>query len=257
MSILQAVISGVVQGLTEFLPVSSSGHLVILHHYFGFQEPQILFDISLHIGTLGAVVFVFWREIVDIKRWKANLGWAIVWGSVSTAIIGIGLGNIFNNKPFFGNVRFVGAMLLLTSFWLLLGTIAEKKVKDKSTAINWWQAGIIGLSQGIALIPGISRSGATISTALILRREGRLAVYFSFLLSIPATFGAFFYQLSFPLVANSISLSYLVNILVGSSIAFIVGLFALKAVLKVVSKNRLYLFSIYCFLLGGAVFVRG
>ncbi len=256
MTIVQAIISGLVQGLTEFLPVSSSGHLVILHHYFGFQEPQILFDICLHIATLGAVIFVFWREIIDIRRWKSGLGWALLIGSISTAIVGIWLGNIFD-KRLFDNIPLVGAMLLITALWLLLGTIAAKIRKNKSTALNWWQALIIGISQGIALIPGISRSGATISTALILRREGKLAVYFSFLLSIPATFGALLYQLRVPFVANVISPSYFANLLAGGAVAFIVGLVALKIVLKVVGKNKLYFFSIYCFLLGVAVLILG
>lgn len=256
MSIVQAIISGLVQGLTEFLPVSSSGHLVILHHYFGLPEPQILFNICLHIATLGAVIFVFWREIIDIRRWKSGLGWALLIGSISTAIVGTGLGNIFG-KRLFGSVPLVGAMLLLTSLWLLLGTLVAKKREDKSTALNWWQALIIGISQGIALIPGISRSGATISTALILKRERKLAVYFSFLLSIPATLGALLYQLRVPLVANVVSPSYLANLLVGGVVAFIVGLATLKVVLKVVGKNKLYFFSIYCFLFGVAVLILG
>lgn len=249
MTIIQAIISGLVQGLTEFLPVSSSGHLVILHRYFGFQEPQILFYICLHIGTLGAVVCLFWRDIVDIKRRKSNMGWALIIGSIPAAIIGVWLGGTFNSR-LFGSVRFVGAMLLLTSLWLLLATLAEKKGKNKSATLNRRQALIIGISQGIALVPGISRSGATISTALIMKREGKLAVHFSFLLSIPVTLGALFYQLRSPLTVSSLSSSSIVNILIGSGIAFGVGFFALKAVLKVVLKNKLYLFSIYCFLLG-------
>lgn len=249
MTIIQAIISGLVQGLTEFLPVSSSGHLVILHRYFGFHQPQILFNICLHIGTLGAVLCIFWRKIIDIARWKSNLGWALIIGSIPTAIIGIWLGSTFNSQ-LFGSVRFVGAMLLVTSLWLLLGTLAGKKGKSKSATLNRGQALIIGISQGIALIPGISRSGATISTALIMKREGKLAVYFSFLLSIPATLGALFYQLNSPLAVNSLSPSSIVNILVGSGVAFGVGFFALKAVIKIVYKNKLYFFSIYCFLLG-------
>lgn len=249
MTIIQAIISGLVQGLTEFLPVSSSGHLVILHRYFGFHQPQILFNICLHIGTLGTVIFVFWREIIDIKRWKSGLGWALIIGSIPTAIIGIWLGSTFNSR-LFGSVRFVGAMLLVTSFWLLLATIAEKKGKVKSTTLNRWQALIIGISQGIALIPGISRSGATISTALIMKCERKLAVYFSFILSVPVTIGALFYQISSPLVMSSLSPSSVVNILMGSVVAFGVGFVALKILLKVIYKNKLYLFSIYCFLLG-------
>lgn len=249
MTIIQAIISGLVQGLTEFLPVSSSGHLVILHRYFGFHQPQILFNICLHIGTLGTVIFVFWREIIDIKRWKSGLGWALIIGSIPTAIIGIWLGSTFNSR-LFGSVRFVGAMLLVTSFWLLLATIAEKKGKVKSTTLNRWQALIIGISQGIALIPGISRSGATISTALIMKCERKLAVYFSFILSVPATIGALFYQINSPLVMSSLSPSSVVNILMGSVVAFGVGFVALKILLKVIYKNKLYLFSIYCFLLG-------
>lgn len=255
MTIIQAIISGIVQGLTEFLPVSSSGHLVILHRYFGLQEPQVFFNICLHIGTLGAIIFVFRKEIIALKRWKSGLVRALIFASLSTAIIGIFLAN-FSDR-LFGSIRLVGAMLLVTAFWLALGTLALRKKGGKSIAPNQWQALIIGAAQGIALIPGISRSGATISTALMLKGERNLAVYFSFLISIPATLGALFYQLKTPLLIDSLSPTYITNILVGTAVAFVVGLIALKAVLKAVGKNRLYLFSIYCFLIGGAVLILG
>ena len=206
---LHAAALGVIQGLTEFLPVSSSGHLVLLQHLFGLQEPEILFDISLHVGTLVAVCAVFFKEIRSILsallRLPALVGQTggirgvlseneeirmmalIVVGSVPTALLGFGFHRIVDQ--IFGAVWVVGLMLLVTGT-LLFATRGLKPSGRSTGAVRFRDALIIGLVQGLAILPGISRSGSTISVALFLGIDREFAGRFSFLLSIPAIFGA-------------------------------------------------------------------
>ena len=266
MDVYQSILLGIIQGLTEFLPVSSSGHLVLMQNIFGLTEPELFFDISLHMGTLIAVCFVFFFEIKAIlltlirlpMLFKTSNGIAallkengeirmaalIIGGSIPTAIMGI----LFHEMAdqLFGSVWIVGAMLLVTGtlLWLTRRISFEGRVLDQ---MNSKDALILGLIQGLAIIPGISRSGSTISVALFLKIDRELAGRYSFLLSIPAMLGALIMGLNSEALHGSVSGGI---ILVGTITAGFVGYIALRFLLRIVKMGRLYLFAPYCWLAG-------
>ena len=260
MTVAQAIISGIVQGLTEFLPISSSGHLVILHRYFELRDSQILFDIFLHLGTLVATIVVLWRDILTLFSTERRVGFLIMAGSVPTVIVAILFGDLF--EKFFVNVRVVGIMLVVTGIWLALGSVKIRfsslgKSSNSNRRLYLWQALIIGTAQGVALIPGISRSGATISTGLLCGVEKRLAVIFSFLLAIPATLGAVLFKIRDIGGANYIFVSgklssriEIIPLLIGSITAAVTGMFAIRFLMDIVKRGRLYIFSFYCVIAG-------
>ena len=268
---IEAVVLGVIQGLTEFLPVSSSGHLVLMQNMMGLTEPELLFDVCVHIGTLLAVMAVFLTEIKDIlvglgrfpRSYKAAGSWRVVYardeairmavliviGSVPTVIIGL----LFNEiaDKIFGSIGIVGIMLLITGTALWL----TKRVKPGHRHIKQMTVRdvlILGVVQGLAILPGISRSGATISTALFCGLERQLAGRFSFLLSLPAIMGALVLQLDFSKGHGSIAWG---TILVGSIAAAVVGYLALRILLRIVKTGQLHWFSLYCWPLGVAALI--
>ena len=246
MSIVKALLSGAVQGLTEFLPVSSSGHLTILHKCFGLEESPLLFDIFLHIATLLAIVIFFRKDILKLFRKKRRWIGLIIAGCIPTVVIGI----LFYGslKDLFGNLRGVGAMLIITGIWLLVPCLPIFKRKQPSP-VRLPQALLIGLAQSIAIAPGISRSGATIATGLMAGVEKEEAVRFSFILSIPAILGALAYELknSQGFLSESVGLAPLV---IGMLAALIVGILCIKLLLAIVRRGKLHYFSPYCVILG-------
>lgn len=266
MKSVEAIVLGVIQGLTEFLPVSSSGHLVLFQNLFGLNEPELLFDICLHVGTLSAVIIVFHREILEILkslfqisgRMKAAGGFIrlckidpsirmamlIVLGSIPTAFIGLLFKEI--TDQLFGSITVVGVMLLITGtvLWLTRRIGSEGRPINQTTLKD---ALIIGIVQGLAILPGISRSGSTISTALFLGVDRKVAGRYSFLLSIPAIAGALVLGLDTPELHTNIPMG---TIIVGSLVSALVGWFALVLLLRVVDRGQLYRFSPYCWLVG-------
>ena len=263
---LQSVMLGLIQGLTEFLPVSSSGHLVLLQNLFGIREPELLFDISLHLGTLLAVFIVFYQEILKIfqtlLRFPAlirssenlksvfadneeiRIAALIIIGSIPTGILGILFHKI--TDQIFGSVWIVGLMLLVTGtlLWFTRQISIEGRPLIK---VRIRDALMIGLMQGMAIMPGISRSGSTISIALFLGINREIAGRYSFLLSIPAILGAMIIGLDSTIIQTNIPVK---TILLGTVIAAIVGYIALKILLRIVQQGRLYYFAPYCWLLG-------
>ncbi|MBT8332530.1 MAG: undecaprenyl-diphosphatase UppP [Deltaproteobacteria bacterium] len=268
MNFVQAIILGIIQGLTEFLPVSSSGHLVLLQHVLGLEEAEILFDVSVHLGTLVAVIVVFRREIKNIvmalprliavagKKDRAvsaiesdpelKMAVLIVIGFIPTALLGLAFSGIADRL--FSSVLIVGFMLMVTGWllWLTRWTIktARQPVFDR---LNFKNAFLIGIVQGLAIIPGISRSGSTISIGMLLGIERETAARYSFLLSIPAIVGAGLLSLIECLHETDLSIKIP---LVGAVTAAIVGYAALRALLKVVKKGGLHMFAPYCWLVG-------
>lgn len=237
----QAIISGIVQGVAEFLPISSSGHLVILHKLTGSPEPEILFDLFLHLGTLAAIFIVFGRDIIDAVTTKKKTGFLILLGSAVTFLLVILF--IKNIEAAFENVKIVGFMFIVTGLWLIAGNFIRLGT-EKMTALK---AGLIGLVQGIAALPGISRSGATISTGLFLGLDGQASAKFSFLLSIPAILGAFLFKVK----EAGLDFSAMnANYFIGFIVACFIGIISLKILLKALYRNKFHWFGVYCILLG-------
>lgn len=247
MTFFEAIASGMVQGITEFLPISSSGHLVLLHAYFGFQEPRLLFDLCLHLGTVAAVFVLFWRRFLLFFTEEKKLLYCVLLGSLPTGIIGLVFGS--RVEHFFVQPKVVGVGFLLTAAWLFAG---ERFRSEKKKELNVWSALLIGVSQGIAILPGVSRSGATIATALLLGLTSAVAVEYSFFLSIPAVFGTFLYKLFKE--ENPWAFSFFreegVGVVVGMVTAMVFGIFAIRWITRIVQKGRLYFFSLYLLVLG-------
>jgi undecaprenyl-diphosphatase len=265
---IEAIILGIIQGLTEFLPVSSSGHLVLFQQLFGLKEAELFFDVCVHLGTLLAVIVVFHREIQNIiaallrlvsitgkkeKFWQQvesdpdlKMALLIIVGCIPTAVLGLMFHGIADQL--FSSSFFTGLMLMVTG--LLLWLTRRAKPGDRGTDIEGFsrtKALIIGMVQGLAIIPGISRSGSTISIGLLLGIDRETAARYSFLLSIPAIVGAGALSLKDGLshADPAIRLS-----LWGAAAAALVGYGALKVLLSVVKKGRLYMFAPYCWLVG-------
>jgi undecaprenyl-diphosphatase len=255
MTVLQAIFLGVVQGLTEFLPVSSSGHLVFFQSVFGLAEPQLAFDVMLHLGTLLAVVVYFRTDIsrVLLGTWawvrgrregevEAKLLLWIVVASVPTGLMGVLLKDWV--ESLFSMPKTVGLMLLVTGLVLWLTRIVKRNEKTTGQ-MGVWDALVIGIAQGVAIIPGISRSGSTISTGLFCGLNRELAGKFSFLLSIPAILGATF--LKFREIDTGAEFGVT---LIGMTVAFVIGLLSLKLLMKIIRAGKLSGFAYYCWAMG-------
>jgi undecaprenyl-diphosphatase len=262
MNNIQAVLLGIIQGLTEFLPVSSSGHLVLFQKLFGISEPALLFDTMLHAGTLAAVVAVLWKDIWAILR-KINqpLTVYLIIATVPTVIAAL----VFR-KPLeraFETGRFLGFAFLMTSALLIGADLSAKRgtvkggaasdcVAKKTVTIGWLDALVIGIMQAVAIIPGVSRSGATLSGALSRRLDRDFAARFSFLLSIPAILGAVIFQLKDLMKGGAAETAGIgaAAMIAGTISAAIVGFFAVRLMLKIVREKSLRGFAIYTGVLG-------
>jgi len=265
LAIIKALVLGIVQGVTEFLPVSSSGHLVLGQHLFGIKEPEIFFDVMLHLGTLGAVCVVFRRDIWSLIKeffyllkilfnksalaaaWQERPSFKllvlILAGTIPTGIIGIVFKDTFESM--FASTLTVGIALLVTGSILFLTGRIKQGTRD-ITGFRAVDALIIGLVQGMAIIPGISRSGSTISAGLFLKLDRELTARFSFLLSIPAILAAVALQVK---DAGQSTFSPL-ELSLGFLAALISGFLALMLLLKIVRSGRLHVFAYYCWLIG-------
>jgi len=269
MELHQGIILGIIQGLTEFLPVSSSGHLVLGQIFFGITQSQLTFDISVHMGTLLAVLVVYSSDILamissvsgfllkaalfkpvsHLVKDDKNLQMAglIIIGSIPTAIIGLVLKQ-FEHVLFTSEIL-VGAMLILTGTILWLSRNYYFNESQKSE-FGMKKAISIGIIQGLAVIPGISRSGSTIATGMFLGLDRHTAAKFSFLLSIPAILGAQVLSLK-DMISRGLTID---PVTIYATIAsFITGLIALKILLTLVHSGRFHLFAPYCWLAGSLV----
>jgi undecaprenyl-diphosphatase len=268
MTACEAIILGVIQGLTEFLPVSSSGHLVLFQKMFGMKHAELFFDVAVHLGTLVAVIVVFRLEIKKIIKALVQLiflagpkitilqkvesdpqlkmALLIVIGSIPTAILGFLFAGIADRL--FTSGLNTGLMLIVTGLllWLTRQKVASKE-QAQSNRLTPKNALIIGTVQGLAIIPGISRSGSTISIGLMLGIDREIAARYSFLLSIPAIVGAGLLSFKDGLFQTDLAIE---TALLGALTAALVGCAALKALLQMVKKGRLHVFAPYCWLVG-------
>ena len=254
MTAFQAVILGIIQAFTEFLPISSSGHLVLVQKFFLFQTPPIFFDILVHIGTLLAIIFYLRKELTDLvlnykRKENQKLIALIILGTMPIILVGFLIRN--RVETIFNSLTILGISFLLTAI-ILLSTHFIKKFEKNLTKINWKDSIFIGFSQALAILPGVSRSGATISAALWKNIDRKSSFRFSFFLAIPAILGALILQLFE--IRDSVKID-IVNGLIGLVVATIFGFLALKILEKVLIKGKLSLFGCYCFLLGVIVLI--
>lgn len=274
LSFIKAALLGALQGATEFLPVSSSGHLVIAQQLLGVRLEGgglLAFDVCLHFGTLLAVVAVFWRDLIFIfksfthriapgestvdercgltARQARRLGFMIILGTIPAAVVGLSLHDFFDKLM--SRPLSAAAMLLVTGTILWLTRWAKGRGIDMSV-MKWWQALVIGLAQAAAIIPGISRSGSTIATGLYLGLDRGLAARFSFLLAVPAIAGATVIKLGD--LAN-FSPDILVATILGTVVAAVVGFACIKWLLSLIRHGRFWWFAFYCWAAGLAAII--
>lgn len=262
MTIFDAVILGLIQGLTEFLPVSSSGHLVLGQHLLNIQNADVLaFDVYVHFGTLISVCVIFRRDIRDILlalwtmvrsgNWKAayrdnehvRLASAILIGSIPAAIVGLKFHDEIEQA--FSDPKLVAVNLIITGL-ILFVTRLSRPVEGRRPGP--WSALIIGFAQAVAILPGISRSGSTISTAMYLRLSPSLAARFSFLLAIPVIGGAALLETK-AMVQQGMESGF-APFAIGLAVSALTGYLAIKLLLRLIERGKFSLFAYYCFALG-------
>ncbi|RMF10162.1 MAG: undecaprenyl-diphosphate phosphatase [Candidatus Neomarinimicrobiota bacterium] len=248
MTYLEAVLLGALQGVTEFLPISSSGHLVLGQAWLGISLPGKTFEVVLHLGSLISILLVFWpdiRNLVLSLHQTATRRYAgiLLWATLPAALIGIWLEEWFDQA--FDSPHLVAASLVVTGLILF----ATKFLTPGQREVDWKRGFYIGLAQMCAIVPGISRSGSTISAALALGVESQEAARFSFLLALPAIAGAGLLTLREVMVTPELGLP-LGPALAGFLTSVLVGYAALTWLLRIVSRGKLYQFSAYCFILG-------
>lgn len=272
MTYFQAIILGLAQGLSEFLPISSSGHLALLQYFFGVSADNVLpFAVLLHLGTLVSVFIVYWKDIVELMkelgrviadictgkglRINANptrrLGFMIIVATIPTAIIGLVFNDVFG--ALYNSLVAIGAGLLVTGTILVIAEKMgsnDKYIKD----MKFRNALFVGIMQGVAICPGISRSGSTLFGGLIAGLNKEFAVKFAFLISIPSILGSVIIEAPEAFKAG-MDMSLIGPVIVGVGVSALSGLFAIKAMIKLVSNSRLIGFSFYTWALGISVII--
>lgn len=266
MNIIEAIILGIVQGLTEFLPVSSSGHLVLAEELLGLTTHNIRFVVVVHLGSLLAVLAVYRVQVGKIirglykgrvryrkGRWKfddpnTRLSWLLVLATIPAGLAGFFFGGMIESvlfQPFW-----VGIFLAVTG--LILFCI--RFIKPEDGGLNWWRASIIGLAQAAAILPGISRSGSTIAAGIYSGVDKGRAAEFSFLLSIPVILGAGIMEFR-KMMESAPEAAEIVTLLLGAAASAISGYLAIRVLLNIINKGKLYYFAYYCWLLAIVVII--
>lgn len=254
MTIIESIVLGIIQGFTEFLPVSSSGHLELAKVILGdtsVPEESLTFTVVLHFATALSTLVIFRKEVLEIFRGLFQLKWneeakfsvKIILSMIPAVFVGL----LFEEQLaifFSGNLLLVGLMLLLTAVLLLLAD----KAKSTNKKVSFSNAILVGVSQAIAMLPGISRSGATISTSVLLGIDRTKAARFSFLMVVPLIFG----KIGKDVLSGDLNFksSEVITILAGFIAAFVAGLLACKWMISLVKKSKLSYFSLYCAIVG-------
>jgi len=270
MTVLQAIILGIVQGLTEFLPISSSGHLLLVpwlfNWHFLLENPGLnkTFDVALHLGTFVAVVLYFWRDIVKlIGAWarsitrrsladpEAKLAWLLIVSTIPAALVGVLFEDFITER--LGKPWMIGvAMIVFAGFMYLIDHLA--RLDRDMEQLSWFDALIIGVAQALALFPGVSRSGITMMTGLVLRLDRESAARYSFLLSIPVIGGAAAFK-GLEVARDGLPSGTAMPFLVGMVTAALSGLAAIWFVLAYLKRHNFNLFVLYRIVVGVAVLI--
>lgn len=273
MNVIEAVFLGIIQGLTEFLPISSTGHLTVAGKLLGLisdEHPErwTSFIAVIQIGTLVAILAYFWKDLLRIvtdfikfnllkpqkfsaQSFDSKMGWLIIIGSIPVVIIGLGFKD-FIEGAFTKNLYVIAASLI--GLGLILG-LAERvgKFKKELKDLKWYDALIVGFAQSLALIPGSSRSGTTITAGIFLGFKRETAARFSFLLSVPAIFGSGLLQLYEAL--DYIDYSGMINLIIATIVSAISGYLTIEFLLRFLRKNSTYVFVFYRIAIGIVIFV--
>lgn len=260
MGLFEALVLGIVQGLTEFLPISSSGHLVIVPALLDWPQPSLIFDATVHLATLVAVVAVFqsdirsmivawWRGLLHrkpLETVEARLAWWVVLGTIPGVLVGI----LFQQtlEDLFSSPRAAASFLLVTALIMVVAELFGGRRREMRS-LKWYESLLIGVGQAAAIAPGISRSGATISTGMYLGLNREAAARFSFILAIPIIAGAWLVQFIdfFRQGAATAEVSLLV---VGFAAALVSGYLAIRFLLAFLRQRPLYVFAAYCVVAG-------
>lgn len=280
MTIIEAIILGIIQGLAEFLPISSSGHLAIAKFFFGYDNSSISFDVFLHLGTLIAVFVVFYKDILELikeffgicadiilniitffkggdKKYKKIIGTAyrrfvvlVIVSTIPTAIIGVLIKDLVEESS--ATLIIPGICLLVTAVMLFVSDLLKDGNKNENST-SWANALFIGVCQGIATMPGISRSGTTITAGLVCGLKRDFVVKYSFLMSIPAILGAV--VLEIPDMKSDLAKTPAMCYVVGVIASAIVGYLCIKAMLVIVKKKKFKYFAYYCAAIGLAAVI--
>lgn len=249
--ILKTVFLGIIQGICEFLPISSSAHLILVPYLFGFEESSLAFDVALHFGTMMAVLCVFFSDWLDLIKgvikkvtnkkdsFENKMFWYLVIATIPGAILGFLLDDFVENV-FRANIWLIALLLAVMGIFIFLGdrwADQHYRIETEFKHITLWQAFIIGLSQSFAIIPGFSRSGTTILMARLVGLSKSAATKFTFLLSVPIIIGATIFKIG-DLVID-------IYTFIGIVVSFIVGVFSIKFLLNYVKRNDFSIFAIY------------
>jgi undecaprenyl-diphosphatase len=260
MNLLQALILGIIQGSTEFLPISSSGHLVLVPAVLGWQPASLAFDTTVHLGTLAALLAVFWRDLLRLLvAWWAGLrrgrpletadsrlAWWILLGTIPAALAGLFLESTF--EALFASPRAVGGFLLLTALLLTLAELLSRRQRNLEE-VTWLDSLLVGIGQAVAIAPGLSRSGTTMATGMFRGLTREAAARFSFLLAVPIVAGAGLAQLA-RLIKDGELQAEVLPLLVGFVAAAVVGYAAIHFLLSYLRRRPLYPFAAYCAVVG-------
>ena len=260
MELVKALILGIVQGLTEFLPISSSGHLVIGAQILNFNEPGIAFEVFLHCGTLVAVIFVFRRDLLmmirslfaspAVRRDDPELARSFQWNIniiiATLPAVAVGLFLKDSIDRIFDNILITFVMLAVTGISMVL----TRFVHEKGATITRFRALIIGMAQALAILPGLSRSGSTIFAGMLLGVNREKAARFSFIMSIPAILGAVVLHIG-ELMASPPPIDQVLAILIGTFASIISGYYAIVLLMRIVRKGSLEWFGYYCLCVAG------
>ena len=255
MAIWQAIVLGAVQGFAEFLPISSSGHLILLQNWFGITDNVVFYSIMLHIGTLIPVIVVLWKQVIGLfKKPFSNLG-LLVLASIPAGVVGVVVALTFDLDAFFAEYTWLLAItFILTAVELLVAERLAKK-KQMNNGINVKSAFIMGAGQALGVIPGLSRSGTTISAGCLAKVEKEKNANFTFLMSVPIILAAAGVELIGGLKDGTLVSVDFLPLIIGMVTAMVCGYIAIKFMLKIIKKANYKWFSVYLIGIAIATFI--